>query len=447
MSPALQSSAKSPGQKAGKKPQATEQPTHPTLQNELNADTRELLDYAVSVENRLRKELHIVLKQLDHERERSRKLERKLREMEFGYASPRGRLRTGNASPLGRAESPSGLSDRRSLSPVAAADSPSYPSRGGARTAAGMRAPNPSSPSAWLLQRGGTGRPLALDRPDPADAMRSKPALLTACEHAIANDLRRLERSAASAPDGAAAPGRARLEVFQATFDAVIANFHVYGPLLSRIKAEYDAALRWSDAALERAAATKVAERAEHHIAVHQASVTLAQRVRELEAEVAATGARAARYEAELRDATRQVADLQKLERAARILRRRSEESLEEAQRLNDAMVMERRHRILAGDADPHGGAHDARGAGHDGGHAHGGRDRRHRDDSLQGRHRSPSPSPPPGHDRPHGSGRLGSEDRAVRHGRRLSRGGSRSDSLTDSVRGSDRDSDAPLCL
>ncbi len=61
----------------------------------------------------------------------------------------------------------------------------------------------------------------------------------------------------------------------------------MYGSLLSRVKAEYDAAVRAHAAALERAAARKVAERAEHHVAVHQASVTLAQRVRELEAQVA----------------------------------------------------------------------------------------------------------------------------------------------------------------
>ena len=368
----LRSASKLSAQKVLKNHVLVNQPTvlknhvlinQPTIQpiTDPRKDTDDLLEYAVDVENRLRSELHTVLKQLEQEREKTRRLERRLRQLADNSPS-----RVAGGSP-GRAASPF-CSDRgRASSPDLTANVRHRRSRAGAQTALGT--PLPGSPSAWLQLRGGTGRPAALDRPDPADAMRSKPALLAACEHAIANDLRRLERAATAADAGdapspglgAGSAGRARLEVFQSAFDAIIANFHVYGPLLSRIKAEYDAALLEREAALERAAASKVAERAEHHIAVHQASVTLSQRVRELESEVTTAAARAARYEAQLRDALREVEELQKLERAARILRRRSEESLEEAHRLNDAMVMERHRRSLHGDPDfpipgPHAG-------------------------------------------------------------------------------------------
>eukprot|EP00291_Cryptomonas_curvata_P011696 CAMPEP_0172185844 /NCGR_PEP_ID=MMETSP1050-20130122/20402_1 /TAXON_ID=233186 /ORGANISM="Cryptomonas curvata, Strain CCAP979/52" /LENGTH=142 /DNA_ID=CAMNT_0012859889 /DNA_START=243 /DNA_END=668 /DNA_ORIENTATION=+ len=76
-------------------------------------DSSDLLDYAVGVENRLRKDLHAVLKQLEHEQGKTRKLERRVRELEDALRS---QARTATASPLGRDRiaSPSLSSDRAS---------------------------------------------------------------------------------------------------------------------------------------------------------------------------------------------------------------------------------------------------------------------------------------------------------------------------------------------
>jgi hypothetical protein len=189
-------------------------------------DSSDLLDYAVGVENRLRKDLHAVLKQLEHEQGKTRKLERRVRELEDAVRS---QSRTGTASPLtrDRITSPSLSSERgRASSPAGTRCT----TGGGLRVAARSRSRLATSQTVWLQQHGGAGRPPALDRLDPADAARSKPALLAACEQAIANDLRRLDP--AGPGEGELPAVRARLEIFQTAFDAIIENFQARAPNL-----------------------------------------------------------------------------------------------------------------------------------------------------------------------------------------------------------------------
>ncbi len=190
-------------------------------------DPSELLDYAVGVENRLRNELRAVLKQLEHEQGKSRKLERRVRDLDDAL---RCHSRAGTASPPARSRtSPphSTTAEReRTSSPTATDRDARCATGGGSHVAARSRARLATSQTVWLQQRGGSGRPPALDRLDPADAARSKPALLAACEQAIANDLRRL--GPAGPGEGELPAVRARLEVFQTAFDAIIENFQVH---------------------------------------------------------------------------------------------------------------------------------------------------------------------------------------------------------------------------